>query len=160
VKQWLTHRWPSVIRHLQARDLRVVLTGGRSERELCAEIASHDAAVTDLAGTTSLEELIELLRMARIVIGPDSGPLHLAVATSTPSVHLFGPADFRRYGPWGDPRLHRVVDAGVTCPQCGDLSPTRAAGCGCMLAITTTVVQQALDEVLAATESRALDVPR
>lgn len=148
VKQWLPHRWPVVVRHLHQRGLRIVLTGSAGEQPLCREIAAQEPAVLDQSGRTDLAELIELLRLATVVIGPDSGPLHLAVATGTPSVHLFGPADPRRYGPWGNPARHRVVDAGMTCPNCGDLSPSRAPGCGCMLAITTAAVCDAIDAAL------------
>lgn len=150
VKQWLPHRWPEVVRHLRGRGLQVVLTGSAGERHLCAEIAAQEPEVLDVSGRTELGELIELLRGATVVVGPDSGPLHLAVATGTPSVHLFGPADPQRYGPWGDPARHRVVHAGMTCPRCGDLSPARAPGCGCMLAITSEAVCAAIDAALAA----------
>ncbi len=154
VKQWLPQRWPGVVRHLRERGLRVVLTGSAGEQLLCREIVAMEPDVLDLSGRTNLAELIELLRRATVVVGPDSGPLHLAVATQTPSVHLFGPADPRRYGPWGDPALHRVVHAGMTCPRCGDLSPTRAPGCGCMLAIGTSAVCDAIDAALDAAPAR------
>lgn len=93
-----------------------------------------------LAGSTPLPVLVELLRGASVVLGPDCGPLHLAVGAGAPTVHLFGPSDPGRYGPWGDPARHVVVSAGWSCPRCGDLSMERRPGCGCMLAITPELV--------------------
>jgi ADP-heptose:LPS heptosyltransferase len=94
------------------------------------------------------------MRGATAVVGPDCGPLHLAVAVGTPSVHLFGPSDPVRYGPWGDPRKHRVIRAGWTCPSCGDLSMMRPVGCGCMLAIQADDVMTAIDELVGARHGR------
>jgi heptosyltransferase-2/heptosyltransferase-3 len=135
VKEWPLHRWRAVVRSLTAAGLAVVVTGGVAERVLCASVADTLPNAVSVAGVSPIPLLIELLRGARLVVGPDCGPLHLAVATGTPTVHLFGPSDPRRYGPWGDSTLHVVLRANWSCPRCGDLSPDRPAGCGCMLAI-------------------------
>jgi heptosyltransferase-3 len=148
VKEWPVHRWAAVINDLTCDSLDVVLTGSPAEADACAEIAARSAHCTSLAGQTAVPVLAEMLRGASIVLGPDCGPLHLAVATGTPTVHLFGPSDPRRYGPWGDPRRHHVVRAGWSCPRCGDLSPERPAGCGCMLAISPRDVVNAARSVL------------
>lgn len=135
VKEWPAQRWRAVADALSGDNVRVVLTGGPGEVDLCAVIADTIPRSVTLAGKTTVPVLAEVLRGACIALGPDCGPLHLAVAVGTPTVHLFGPSDPRRYGPWGDPARHRVISAGWRCPRCGDLSSQRAAGCGCMLAI-------------------------
>lgn len=147
VKLWPESRWREVIDVLSERGLATVVTGGGSEVGLCASIASGTGAV-NIAGQTAVAVLLEVMRGAAVAAGPDSGPMHLAVAAGTPTVHLFGPSDPRRYGPWGDARRHRVVSAGWRCPRCGDLGPDRLAGCGCMLAITPEVVIAAIDDLL------------
>jgi len=147
VKQWTAHRWRAVVRHLNQLGLAVVVTGGPDEEALCTAIAS-DLDAASLAGETTLGELCHVLADAAMVIGPDSGPLHLAVALGAPTVHLFGPSDEREFGPWGDPRTHRVVTAGWHCPRCRDLSPRRTEACGCMLAIPIDAVTSAIVEVL------------
>lgn len=147
VKLWSTARWRSVARWLESRGFAIVLTGGAGERELCAEVAQSNTAVS-IAGETDLSALLEVMRGATVAVGTDSGPMHLAVAAGTPTVHLFGPSDPRRYGPWGDPRRHRVVSAGWSCPRCGDLGADRQAGCGCMLAITPESVLREIDALL------------
>ena len=54
----------------------------------------------NLTGQTKLEELPELLQRGRLVVGNDSGPLHLAAALGVPVLALFGPTDPRQYGPY------------------------------------------------------------
>lgn len=133
--------------------MTVVVTGSDGERRLCADVAACTGAI-DMSGRTNVPVLLEVLRGAAIAIGTDNGPMHLAVAAGTPTVHLFGPSDPRRYGPWGDARRHRVVSAGWHCPRCGNLGADRPAGCGCMLAIAPDAVIAAVDELLHAHEPR------
>jgi heptosyltransferase-2/heptosyltransferase-3 len=143
VKRWPVPRWIAVGRQLAAAGFALVLTGGPDERELADAIRRGigEQAVS-LAGHTTIPVLAEILRGARLVIGPDSGPLHLAVAVETPTVHLFGPSQPEHFGPWGNPARHRVLDAGWRCPSCGNLDSGRPEGAGCLLAIT-------VDQVLA-----------
>ena len=143
VKLWPAQRWRGVLVGLQREGLRVVVTGSEAESGLVDELLNGLPGAVTLAGRTPLDVLIETLRGATLALGPDCGPLHLAVATRTPTVHVFGPSDPARYGPWGPAYNHRVVTAGWSCPRCGDLSPARPAGCGCLLAVGA-------DEVLAA----------
>lgn len=148
VKQWPADRWRFVASQLGRENLTVLVTGSRSESALGVAISTPNPWSTSIAGQTPLPLLIEILRGARLVLGPDCGPLHLAVASGAPTVHLFGPSDPVRYGPWGPPNRHRVVSAGWSCPRCGDLSLHRPAGCGCMTAIEPGVVLDAARAVL------------
>lgn len=149
VKEWPLNRWIAVGQALVSDGFRLVVTGGPSEVAQCSAIADAIPSAISLAGSTNVSVLAEVLRGATLVLGPDCGPLHLAVAVGTPTIHLFGPSDHQRYGPWGDTNRHRTIHAGWNCPRCGDLSVARAAGCGCMLAIQThDVVQSARDMLL------------
>jgi heptosyltransferase III len=150
VKLWANDRWTHVIKRVQqASRLPVVVTGAGDETPLCSEIEQGlSTPIHNLAGQTTLFSLAELLRSASLVLGVDSGPLHLACAVGTPSLHLFGPSDAVRYGPWGDPKNHRVLSAGMNCPDCGNLATSRPAGCGCMMAITADDVSRTAIEML------------
>ena len=148
VKQWPMNRWRHIAGELASTGLPVVVTGAQSESNLARMIAGAGAHVTSIAGQTPLPVLIEILRRARLVLGPDSGPLHVAVACDTPTVHLFGPSEPARYGPWGSPKRHRVIDSNWSCSRCGDLSLGRDAGCGCMAAIQTDMVWSTAIELL------------
>ena len=132
IKRWSAPRWATVVRSLCAPGEAVILTGSAVEQSLSAAIArilaedgQHPTdgghAVLDLAGKTSIGTLAAVYARCRLVLGPDSGPLHLASAVGTPSVHIFGPADPARFGPWGDPERHRVVMSDLPCAPCGRL---------------------------------------
>jgi lipopolysaccharide heptosyltransferase I len=75
---------------------------GPGERELAEAIG------TRIAPPTTLRELAFILQKARVVIGGDTGPLHLAAALGTKVIGLYGPTDPRRNGPYG--QLDRCVD--------------------------------------------------
>jgi ADP-heptose:LPS heptosyltransferase len=61
-----------------------------------------------LAPPTNLRQLAGLLARASVVVGGDTGPLHLAAALGTKVVGLYGPTDPRRNGPYG--QLERVIN--------------------------------------------------
>lgn len=99
-KQWPAARYGEVARALAATGLKPMINFGPGEEELAraAEAASAGAA-TSLS--CSIGELIALLRRAKLFIGGDTGPLHLAAALSIPVVAIFGPTDPARNGPYG-----------------------------------------------------------
>lgn len=146
-KHWLPERWAAVGDALAARPgARLLLTGGPGEGELVAQVAGLMARrPLTLAGRTSVGQLAALLGRAALVLGVDSGPLHLAVSQGTPSVHLFGPSDPARFGPWGDPARHRVLRAGLWCSPCGVFAacPRGTAGPECMALLTVGAVTAA-----------------
>jgi ADP-heptose:LPS heptosyltransferase len=120
-KHWLPQRWAAVADALAERPgWLVLLTGGPGEAELVQSIAgAMRQPVQSLVGQTSPGQLTALLAHAAIVLGVDSGPLHLAVSQGVPTVHLYGPSDQQRFGPWGNPARHVVLRAGVPCSPCG-----------------------------------------
>ena len=151
-KLWFPERWADVADALQADGARLVLTGGPGEEALVAAIATQmrNPALT-LAGETSVGQLAALLRQADLVLGVDSGPLHLAAAQGVPSVHLYGPGDAGRFGPWGDPWRHVVVREALWCSPCGvfNACPRGLARPECMELIAVTRVLDAARRLLA-----------
>lgn len=120
VKQWQEDRWAQVADALAGQlEARVVFTGGAHELPLAQRIAERmkqPAVIT--AGDTNIAQLAALFNRAWIVIGPDSGPLHLAAAVGTPTVALFGPADPVEFAPWGSPDQHIVLTSNIACRPC------------------------------------------
>lgn len=122
--RWETKRWPvghfaELVRRLAAEfaDVRFAILGGPDDAPLAAQIAQ--AAPTrclNLAGQTSLPELVEWLRLASVLVTNDSGPMHIAAALGTPLVALFGPTEPRRTGPYG--RLDAVLQHRLPCVPC------------------------------------------
>jgi ADP-heptose:LPS heptosyltransferase len=123
VKLWRSEGWATCATALakSTKDgisLRIVLTGSKGERPLLEEIASGVPFPTTIMTNMSLGQLAALLQRARLVLGVDSGPLHLAVAQATPTIHIFGPTDPVMFGPWGKQGQHTVVASTHRCPTC------------------------------------------
>jgi heptosyltransferase III len=149
VKHWPENRWRTVAQALSDDGFRIVATGSNSEQDMIGEVIKGVPGALSLAGETPVGVLVAILANATVALGPDCGPLHIAVATGTRSIHLFGPSDERRYGPWGDPSRHKVMSSHMYCSRCGDLGPSRNIGCGCMLAISSEEVTCSVRELIA-----------
>lgn len=148
IKRWTPASWGAAVRAVTAPDEPVVLTGGPDEATLVAEVAAAlGLPVIDLAGRTDIPTLAAVFACCRAVAGPDSGPLHLAVAVGTPTVHLFGPADAARFGPWGAAERHAVVAGGLVCAPCGRLDWPDPADHPCVRTIEVGRVVGALRRV-------------
>lgn len=112
-KDWLPERWAEVVDILYADyGLQPVLVGGRSPRELHAEQVIMERArhrpVSALG--SGLRNLVGILDGSALVLAPDTGPLHMAVALDRPVVSLIGYTNPKRTGPYR--RFHDlIVDA-------------------------------------------------
>lgn len=100
-------RWPIVhFRSLADRlwadaGVRSLVLWGPGEERLARLIASGLAARPVMAPPTDLAALAALLRRCAVVVGGDTGPLHLGAALGTPAVGLFGPTRAERNRPYG-----------------------------------------------------------
>jgi heptosyltransferase-3 len=155
--RWRFKCWPAAqtaaLVDALARDgERVVLTAAPSEPELelvRAIRAACSAETIDFAGQLTLKQLAALAGRAKVFVGVDSAPMHIAAAMRTPVVALFGPSGELEWGPWRVP--HRVVASDRhSCRPCGN------DGCGggkvseCLTALPVARVHAAVRELLAA----------
>jgi heptosyltransferase-1 len=99
-KLWPVDRFARIARELGDRALAA---WGPGEEKLARAIGA------EVAPPTNLRELAYLLLHAELVIGGDTGPLHLAAALGTPVIGLYGPTNPRRNGPYG--QLDRVLSS-------------------------------------------------
>jgi len=98
-KRWPAERYGRVARALAEDGVRAVLNYGPGEENLAHETeAASEGSAT--AMQCSISGLIALTRRARLFIGGDTGPLHLAAALQVPVVAIFGPTDPARNGPY------------------------------------------------------------
>jgi len=88
---------------LAARALPALVVYGPGEIELARAVVAAAAGAAILAPSTDLATLAALLREARVFVGGDSGPLHLACAVGCPVLGLYGPTDPVVNSPWGVP---------------------------------------------------------
>nr|WP_246344969.1 glycosyltransferase family 9 protein [Conexibacter arvalis] len=110
-RRWPAERWVEVIRAERARGRVVVLTGSASEQPLAERIAAAAGLppTAVLAGHVDLTGLAALVAAAGRLVCGDTGVAHLATATRTPSVVLFGPVSPERWGPPADRPWHRAL---------------------------------------------------
>lgn len=102
-KDWLPERWAAVVDRLyEDHGLQPVLVGGRSPRELEAErVIMERAKHTPISALGSgLRKLVSILDGSALVIAPDTGPLHMAVALDRPTISLMGYTNPKRTGPY------------------------------------------------------------
>lgn len=101
-KRWSEHGYSQIVRHLADSGMKVVVLGAPGEQALCQQVVDQaGVAAVNLAGRTTLAELIAAISLCRIVIGNDSGPLHVAAALGRPLVGLYGPTNPESVGPYG-----------------------------------------------------------
>ena len=99
-KQWPPERFGAVARALAAHNIKTLVNASAEESELArAVVRASGGNAFELRCT--IGQLIALTRRARIFVGGDTGPLHLAAALEVPVVGLFGPTDPGRTGPYG-----------------------------------------------------------
>jgi lipopolysaccharide heptosyltransferase I len=98
--------------------LDFVLIGSSADSAFCSGIKERSGLkkVHNLAGKTSLKELIELIRLSRAMLCVDSGPMHIAAALGVPVLALFGPTDPLKTGPYG--KQHIIFQAKEGCIKC------------------------------------------
>jgi len=99
-KQWPVERYGVVASELAKDGLRSLINYGPGEEELAIAVESaSEGAARKIS--CSISELIALTRRARLFIGGDTGPMHLAAALQIPVVGIFGPTNPARNGPFG-----------------------------------------------------------
>ena len=90
-KHWIEDRWPVLVDRLGAElGLPVVMLGGPGDVEAAAHIASAAPQVHNRAGQTSLGQAAALISRARLLIGVDTGLMHMGIAFARPTIALFG----------------------------------------------------------------------
>ena len=155
-KCWPAERVAALCDALAERGWPIMLTSAPDpgEQALVAAVAAarapHGATrapTVDLSGKLSLKELAALTSRARLFVGVDSAPMHMAAAMGTPVVAIFGPSGDREWGPWGPG--HRVV-ASTThdCRPCGRAGCDDSKVSECLTTLPVQQVLAACDELL------------
>lgn len=101
IKRWPEGNFAKVCDKLiDVMRVKVVFVGDTSDKPICERILNRMRSyAVSVAGETNLRELAWCIKHARLLITNDSAPLHIAGSVGTPSVAIFGPTDYRKYGP-------------------------------------------------------------
>ena len=159
-KEWTAEGFAEVADHLaREHGLQVLLCGGPGESTKLQFVASRCKEKVTIVGGISIGELLWVLSGAKLFVGNDSGPTHLAAALGVPSVVLFGSSDAAVWSPWKAPfqRVQNPFDCNP-CPgyRCLVYDEPR-----CILSITSDQVKLAVDAALraAGTQTSAETAP-
>jgi heptosyltransferase-3 len=164
-KRWTRDGWRKLAAALRERGLAVAATGAATDRRYLDEVWSA-GDVLRLDGKLEWPDLSGLIRRSRAYVGPDTAVTHLAAATGTPTVALYGPTDPRIWGPWPRGGLDRPWSAAGTIQQRGNVwlvqnplfcLPCQQEGCDrrldsrsqCLDELTADQVMSAVDQALA-----------
>lgn len=106
-KRWPAEKFSAIVGRLADIGQNVVILGALAETPACDAAAYRHKNALNLAGRTSLAQMVALLARARAVVSNDTGPLHVAVALGRPVVGVYGPTNPASVGPFG--QLDHVV---------------------------------------------------
>ena len=120
-KRWYPEEFANVAVHF-AKKYDIILFGGKNETNIALEIEKSVRMkgienITNLAGKTSLQELIEHIGGLSLFVTNDSGPMHVAAAYQIPTVALFGPTKEHETCQWKNPNGY-IISHHLECSPC------------------------------------------
>jgi heptosyltransferase-2 len=145
-KRWLPDRFAEVADQLAGKyGARIVIFGSGAELPITRRVAeTMKSPSVNLAGQTTLGQLMGLIKECALLVTNDSGPMHLAAALSVPQVAIFGSTSDVATGPLSD--VARVVRVPAECSPCFLREcPTDFR---CMTGITVGMIMEAAEQKL------------
>lgn len=151
-KRWTLDNFIALAEWLKReRGIAPVFSTGAAEKEIADELHQKCGREFAILDSLSLRELIALVSGARIFIGNDSGPAHLAAAAACPVIAIFGSSSSVHWAPWRT--AHRVVQNDFPCNPCAGDRCYAFSEPQCIMSVTQGQVRAACDSLLA--ENRA-----
>jgi heptosyltransferase-3 len=156
-RRWQPERFAETINEISRESrLGFMLVGGPDEQQCAEQIAASTISpVVNLVGTMSLETLLAVLAQARLFLGNESGPMHMAAATGTPVVGLFGMTMPSNWGPLGVPSMTVQPPMPCECIARDLCRQTDSNKSCCVWRLDVEPVVNAVREVLSSTEAKA-----
>ena len=112
-KQWPVERFGALAQALYGMGFKVLVNAGSLHDPVGTDVVRESAGTAQIVAC-DVAQLVALTRRAALVVGGDSGPMHLAAMLGSPVVGLFGPTDPARNGPWGPGPKRVLRDASST----------------------------------------------
>ncbi len=145
-KCWLPERFRTLTEELLKKpNVRIVYFGDTNGKSLVDTICK-DLPVLNVAGATTIRELMAMISHCSLLVTNDSGPMHMASALSIPVVALFGSTSAIKTGPY---QHGTIIHKQVSCSPC--YKRTCPIDFRCMKRITVEDVQTTIERVLYAT---------
>ena len=155
-KQWPLAGFVAVAKHIrETYGFPSIMIAGSGQEAIASEAASASSCGATAITGLSLKELAALISMARLYVGNDSGPMHIAAALRRPLVAIFGPSNSSVWYPWTD-SIHKVLRASDFPVSADDGIVSSAPGISALMArIPIGAVISAVDDVI--NSSKACD---
>lgn len=146
-KRWMPERFAAVAEVLIERGFQIVQTGAPTDEQRAQMQAVQKATKQKLASLSSLTigELVAVIAGAKLFVGNDSGPAHIAAAVKTPLVVMFGPASSVRWSPWRAPS--ELVQNPFACNPCAMYKCEAFDEPECIRSISVAQVMAAIEKV-------------
>ncbi len=160
--RWLFKCWPAervaeLCQLLSSKGWPIVLTAAPDAQEMAMiqtilasqalRSALHSKSLIDLSGQLSLKELAALTSRAKLFVGVDSAPMHIAAAMGTPTVAIFGPSGDREWGPW-QVAQRIVTSTNHVCRPCGRAGCNDSKISECLTTLPVAKVMAACEDLL------------
>jgi len=147
-KRWFDQNYISLAKRLadEDSDITFVIIGVNECFEVGEKIREvlKDRCI-NLAGKTTIPEMIEVIRFSQYVVSNDTGPMHIAAALKKPTVAIFGPTEPKRTGPYGF--LQGVVQASLPCVPCFKRKCKNPNQLECLRLVTTETVIEKIHQL-------------
>ncbi len=152
-RRWIPERFAEVANQLKAESNAEIIFVGKLEDDSDEVADMMHFEPTDLVGKTTLPQLADIIQHADLFIGADSGVMHIASATGTPVISIFGPSNYRAWHPWAVGGRASVLTSQAACSPCSYVGHGIGAreGCEartCMKMITSQRVLNAATRIL------------
>lgn len=144
-KHWQEDYWSELLIRLENK-VNILFVGVEKDNLLINRISNklNENSFINLAGKTSVLQLIEVFNRCDMLIAPDTGPTHIANATQKPIIIcLFGATAYKRSGPYGE--KHYSLSANVDCQPCFNRNCKKM---DCMINLTVDSVYNIINETL------------
>lgn len=127
LRRWPWERFAELADRLAERTgMKIILCGNRDDGEMLEKIAATMAKRPTIETDLPIQSVAGLIKRAKLVVGNESGLLHIAASVGTPSVVILGGGHFSRYFPYGSAR---IVNHKLDCYECNWRCPFSEAYC-------------------------------
>lgn len=148
-KLWSEKNFSVLIKMLDEKNIRIIHVGASSDRKTYEEIYKNVGELKkkpiNLCGELTLEESLALIKRADLIVGNDSGNLHMASSVGTKVVGIYGAMPVSKWGALGEG--NKLLTSNVPCAPCNKRGKC-AHNLECLTSITPETVMSAIEEVL------------
>lgn len=150
-KEWAKEKWVEIIAYLSnEKSVQVIFNGTKNDSVTYEEIMAlvkDDLKISpiNLCGKFSLRETLALTKLCDLIVGCDSGNLHIAASVETPVIGIYGPMNSVKWRAWALDSV--VIKTDLPCQPCG-LKKKCRRDYQCLKDITVNNLKQSIDEKL------------